>query len=93
MREDINLLDWQRYKEIVTEEDLDTVKKLGVLLRIAESLDRSMAGLVTGVNCDVLGDSVIMKTEVTGDAALEIRDAEAANGEFKKAFRKNLEIL
>jgi len=34
-----------------------------------------------------------MKTEVTGDAALEIRSAEKANGEFKKAFRKNLEIL
>ena len=28
-----------------------------------------------------------------GDAALEIRDASTANGEFKKAFRKNLEIL
>lgn len=92
-REDINLLDWQRYKDVVLEEDLDAVKKLGVLLRIAESLDRSMSGLVAGVNCDVLGDSVIMKTEVTGDAALEIRDASAANGEFKKAFRKNLEIL
>jgi exopolyphosphatase/guanosine-5'-triphosphate,3'-diphosphate pyrophosphatase len=75
------------------EEDLDAVKKLGVLLRIAESLDRTHAGLVTGVNCDVLGDSVIMKTIVTGDAALEIRDAETANPEFKKAFKKNLELL
>ncbi len=92
-REDINMLDWMRYKDIVLEEDLDAVKKLGVLLRIAECLDRSGGGLVTGVNCDVLGDSVIMKTEVTGDAALEIRTAEKANGEFKKAFRKNLEIL
>jgi len=92
-REDINVLDWMRYKDIVLEEDLDAVKKLGVLLRIAECLDRSAGGLVTGVNCDVLGDSVIMKTEVTGDAALEIRSAEKANGEFKKAFRKNLEIL
>ena len=69
------------------------MKKLGVLLRIAESLDRSRAGVVAGVNCDVLGDSVIMKTELTGDALLEIRDASMANGEFKKAFRKNLEIL
>jgi hypothetical protein len=34
-----------------------------------------------------------MKTELTGDAALELRDAEAANPEFKRAFRKNLEIL
>ena len=75
------------------EEDLDAVKKLGVLLRIAESLDRSASGLVSGINCDVLGDSVIMKTEVTGDASLEIRDASRANGEFKRAFRKNLEIL
>ena len=81
------------YKDIVSEEDLDVVKKLGVLLRIAESLDRSGLGMVTGINCDVLGDSVIMKTELAGDAALEIRQAMAASGEFKRAFKKNLEIL
>lgn len=91
--EEVPLSEWQKYKDIVTEEDLDAVKKLGVLLRIAESLDRTQCGMVTGLNCDVLGDSVIMKTIVAGDAALEIRDASAANPEFKKAFRKNLEIL
>ena len=92
-KEDVPIAEWQKYKAIVTEEDFEAVKKLGVLLRIAESLDRSHAGLVTGLNCDVLGDSVIMKTIVTGDAALEIRDAESANAEFKKFFKKNLEIL
>jgi len=91
--EDVPLAEWQKYKDIVTEEDLDAVKKLGVLLRIAESLDRTHCGMVTGLNCDVLGDSVIMKTIVAGDAALEVRDAETANPEFKKAFKKNLEIL
>ena len=92
-KEDVPMAEWAKYKDIVTEEDLDAVKKLGVLLRIAESLDRSRGGVVSGVNCDVLGDSVIMKTEVTGDALLEINDASTANAEFKKAFRKNLEIL
>ena len=92
-REDIPVLEWQKYKDLLTEEDLDAVKKLGVLLRVAESLDRTQCGVVTGLNCDVLGDSVIMKTEVSGDAALEIRDAESANPEFKRAFKKNLEIL
>ena len=92
-REEVPLGEWQKYKDIVLEEDLDAVKKLGVLLRIAESLDRTHCGMVTGLNCDVLGDSVIMKTEVAGDAALEIRDASAANPEFKRAFKKNLEIL
>ncbi len=92
-KEDINAADWFRYKDIVNEEDLDAVRKLGVMLRIAESLDRSCTSCIKGINCDVLGDSVIMKTEVEGDASLEIRDALTANQEFKKSFRKNLEIL
>jgi exopolyphosphatase/guanosine-5'-triphosphate,3'-diphosphate pyrophosphatase len=92
-REDVNMVEWQKYKGIVTEEDLDAVKKLGVLLRIAESLDRSMQGHVKGLNCDVLGDSVIMKTEIEGDCTLEIRDAMDAAGEFARSYKKNLEIL
>ena len=92
-REDVSVAEWQKFKNIVTEEDFEAVKKLGILLRIAECLDRSKSSVVTGVNCDVLGDSVIMKTEVTGDAMLEIRAASMANSEFKKSFRKNLEIL
>ena len=87
------MAEWQKYKDIVTEEDLDAVKKIGVLLRIAESLDRTHCGVVKGLNCDVLGDSVIMKTELGGDAALELRDAENASMEFKRAFKKNLEVL
>lgn len=92
-KENITPAEWNRYKDIVTDEDLDVVKKLGVLLRVAEALDRSGLGMVKGINCDVLGDSVIMKTELAGDAALEIRQATLAGTEFKRAFHKNLEIL
>lgn len=92
-KEEIQPSDWVRFKDIVTEEDFDAVKKLGVMLRIAESLDRSLSSAVIGINCDVLGDSVIMKTEVDGDASLEIKDALSAGGEFRRAFKKNLEIL
>ena len=92
-REDVPLIEWQKYKDIVLEEDFEVVKKLGVLLRIAESLDRTHCGVITGVDCDVLGDAVILKTIYSGDHALEIRDASMANAEFKRAFKKNLEIL
>ncbi len=92
-KEDINAYSWNCYRDILQEDDIEIVKRLGVMLRIAESLDRSNAGVVKGINCDILGDSVIMKTEVEGDASLEIRDALAASAEFKKSFRKNLEIL
>ena len=92
-KEDVNPYDWARYKDIVAEEDLEVVKKLGVMLRIAESLDRANSGTIKSINCDILGDSVIMKTEVVGDASLEIRNAMKAAAEFRKFFHKNLEIL
>ncbi len=92
-KEDINMADWARYKDIVSEDDLEVVKKLGVMLRIAESLDRAHAGSIKSINCDILGDSVIMKTEVDGDATLEIRNAMTSSTEFRKSFHKNLEIL
>ena len=92
-KEDINPLDWARFKDVLHEDDIEIVKRLGVMLRIAESLDRSMSGCIKGINCDILGDSVIMKTEVEGDATLEIRDAMTAGAEFRKSFHKHLEIL
>lgn len=92
-KEDINLYEWNRYRDILNEDDIEIVKRLGVMLRIAESLDRSNSGTIKSINCDILGDSVIMKTEIEGDATLEIRNAMAAGAEFRKAFHKNLEIL
>lgn len=92
-KEDINPYDWARYRGIVSDDDLEIVKKLGVMLRIAESLDRADSGTIKSINCDILGDSVIMKTEVDGDATLEIKNAMAAANEFRKSFHKNLEIL
>ncbi len=82
-----------RYQSMFTEEDFDAVRKLGLILKIAESFDRSMSGIITGISCDVLGDSVIMKTEATGDCSLEIKDALTCRATFKKAYKKNLDIL
>ncbi len=92
-RDEFNVNEWKKYKDVLREEDLVAVMRLSVILRIAESLDRTMNGVIKSINCDVLGDSVIMKTEVDGDATLEIKDALNAGAEFARAFRKNLEIL
>jgi exopolyphosphatase/guanosine-5'-triphosphate,3'-diphosphate pyrophosphatase len=91
--EDINPFDWARYKDLVTDEDVDAVRKMGIILRIASCFDRSLSCVVKGVNCDILGDSVIMKTEVDGDASLEINSAMEIGSDFRKIFKKNLEIL
>lgn len=92
-KSDFNELEMYKYRTMLTNEDIEAIKKLSVILRIAESFDRSQSGLITGINCDVLGDSVIMKTETEGDCSLEIKDALTAASEFKRAYSKNLEIL
>ena len=91
--EDVNLAEWNKYKELVCDEDIDSVRKMGVMLRIASALDRGLSSVVKGVNCDILGDSVIMKTIVTIDASIEIREALKSSQDFKKVYKKTLEVL
>lgn len=91
--DNFNLSEWVRFKEYVTEEDLIAVKKLAIVLKVAESLDITGFGVVSDISCDILGDSVIMKTIVTEDASFEINYTMLCGSDFKKAFGKNLEVL
>lgn len=91
--DNFNLSEWVRYKEYLTEEDLAAVKKLSVVLKIAEALDITGFGLVDDISCDILGDSVIMKTIVSKEAQFEIDYTMLCGPDFKKAFGKNLEVL
>lgn len=92
-KDDTNYAEMMKYREMLTDEDIDAIEKLGVIVRIAESLDRSMSSVIKTIDCDVLGDSVIMQTVSEGDCSLEIKDALTALPEFKKAYKKNLQIL
>lgn len=92
-RDGLEQLDCQKYLDLLNEEEISAVRKLGVIVRIAECFDRSCGGAIVGLSCDVLGDSVILKTKTQGDCTLEIKDALGALNEFKRAFKKNLEIL
>ncbi len=91
--DNFNLAEWVKYKDLVSEEDLEAVKKLAVILEIAVSLDCTKFNNVVDISCDILGDSVIMKTITKAEVPLEIMQAKLASNEFKKAYNKNLEIL
>ena len=93
-KDEINMNDWAKYKELLTEEDVEAGKKLAVMLKLAVALDRSRSAVITEINCDVLGDSVIMKTETDGnDNTLEFKEAMSVASDFRRVFKKNLEIL
>ena len=91
--DNFNLADYVKFKDLLTEEDLVAIKKLAIILKLAIALDITGFGNVTDISCDILGDSVIMKTVVENPCPLEIKTAMLCQNEFKKAFGKNLEVL
>lgn len=91
--DNFSLADWVKYKDIVDEEDIMAVKKLGIIIKLASLLDVSGSGVVKDISCDVLGDTVILKTEIDKDATLEISQAMGLATDFKKIYNKNLQIL
>jgi len=90
---DIKMSDWAKYNGILTVEDIEAAKKLGTILRLAECFDRTKNSVIVDINCDILGDSVIMKTITVADASLEIQRGMEVSRDFEKIFRKKLEIL
>lgn len=91
--EELSLSDWVRYKDLTTDDDLQAVKSLAVLVRIATAFDCAKQRNITDIICDVLGDSVIMKTITEDDIAFELKLAQDAGADFKKVFGKTLELL
>lgn len=91
--DEFSLNDWIKYKEILTDEDLDAVRKLGVIVKLAVALNASRKPVVQDIVCDILGDSIIMKTVVEGDASYEILEGMKVAQDYKKVYKKSLQII
>lgn len=91
--DNFSLSDWVKYKDLLDEEDLSAVKKLGLIVKLATLLNVTGNNAVKDMSCDILGDTVILKTAVEKDARLEIDQAMSMATDFKKIFGKNLQIL
>ncbi len=91
--ENLTLAEWMKYKDLLTDEDLDAVRKLGILIKLASSMDKSRMGNITDITCDILGDSIIMKTIVKADASFDIMQAQKVGNDFKRVFKKTLQVI
>lgn len=91
--DNFNLAEWVKYKDLIVDYDVDAIKKLAIIIKIAESLDITKFSVVKDIDCDILGDSVILKLVVEGDSILEVKHSMLTQNDFKKQFNKNLEIL
>jgi exopolyphosphatase/guanosine-5'-triphosphate,3'-diphosphate pyrophosphatase len=69
-----------------------TVRTLGAILRLAESLDRSHSQVVTGLELHDRGDDHLLHVRSSGDAELELWSAARHAGPFEKMTGKPLRI-
>ena len=93
LADNFSLSKWMKYKDILTDEDLNAVRKLGVIVRLSAALNSSKSEVVTDVMCDILGDSIIMKLVVNGDPTYEIMQGMKVARDYRKFFKKNLQLI
>jgi len=91
--DNFNMAEWVRYKEVIGDIDIEVVRRLAVIVKIAEALDISKFQVVKDVDCDILGDSFILKLVTEGNPTLEMKHALLAVPDFKKAYGKGLEFM
>jgi exopolyphosphatase/guanosine-5'-triphosphate,3'-diphosphate pyrophosphatase len=100
--EDFNLGEWIKYKDMMTDEDLEAVRKLANILTLTEQFDIRGGAEIKDISCDMLGESVILKlVTTTADtkkvdvtaADVEIFHARKYAGEFQRTFKRSLELL
>ena len=77
---------------IINKLDLRIIDYLGVLVRIAEGLDRSLEGAVKKLEVTINEDDVKLKVFSDLDLDLEIRQALRSSYKFKEVYNKNLII-
>ena len=74
--------------------DARRVVRVGAaLLRIADGLDRSHSGVVTGLSCRINGRRVEVTLKARGDAELELWTARSKRGLFADVFGKALRFI
>ncbi len=91
--DNFNLVEVMKYKEILTDEDIDAIRKIGVLVNLAVNLNASRKNVISDLCCDILGDSIIMKTVVNADPSFEIIQSMKVSDDFRKIFKKSLQII
>ncbi|MBQ7307004.1 MAG: hypothetical protein IJW82_00575 [Clostridia bacterium] len=94
------LTEWAKYKPILlkgNEDELElklACQRLAVILKLARAFDKYSNSRITDIACDNLGECVIMKTTMSTNSLLEIREAKKLENEFRKVFNnKKIEIL
>ncbi|SHJ45276.1 Ppx/GppA phosphatase family protein [Parasporobacterium paucivorans] len=80
------------FKSLLDRKEYNTVRQLGIMVRIAESLDRRQNGNVIGIESQIAAKTVTLRIQAWISPGLEINDAKSIAGTFARTFGKQLQI-
>lgn len=80
------------FSSVINQLDLRSVKLIGVLVKIAEGLDRSLVGAVKDLQVSFDSDTVTINVSSDIDVDFEIRQALRASEKFREVYGKELVI-
>lgn len=92
-RDDNSIIDYSNFDLIIDKNDFEIIKKLGLLLKIAENIEKSMTGAINDIKCNIDNDAVIIKTISSFHPNHEIKESLIPSQEFKKIFGKKLYVV
>lgn len=81
------------FKALLDKIDIYSIKVIGILLRIAENLDKDLSGSIEDVNCKIEDDLVVIKTISNHHSDFLIKQAQNVSDSFKELLGKKLYIV
>lgn len=84
--------DWHKYRAVMNAKDYDDIRRLALLLKIAEKLDRSEAGLVESVSVQTDKKMVTLRLKSQADLSLEVAAVVQYRAEFQRMMKKELVV-
>ncbi len=89
--EDFDFALWAKYKDILKEDDIEIVKKLGVIVRLARLISKGKA--CDHIDCDILGDKCILNVVPKYNKTCHLIEVKKCATDFAKVFGKQLQVL
>lgn len=77
---------------IINRMDLAVINKLSLLLRIADSLDQNMTGIIKIRKCSITNEKVTILISAPENPSLEVERALLNRNKFLEIFKRDLEI-
>lgn len=82
-----------KYKDIMTDSDLEMVVQLGTLLQLAVALDKSESQAINKVEAKVVKKQCCLTLQIKHDPSLERKEVSALSSEFAKIWKLQLRIM